>query len=95
MNEKIKQIADFYGCKDQANKTIEELNELAVAVAHYERRRGSEDRKNLIEEIADAEIMLSQIKYMYGINYEDICAVKIQKVERTTELIESQKGELR
>lgn len=82
MENKIQTIADFYGHKNQANKVIEELNELAVAIAHYERCCGQEQRDSLIEELADVEIMLSQIKHLYHIEYEPVHKVKMDKIER-------------
>lgn len=44
---------------------------------------------SLIEEIVDVEIMLEQIKYLRQIPAEDIEAVKLYKVNRTKERIES------
>lgn len=89
-DNRIKYIADFFGCEKQSNKAIEELNELAVAIAHYQKRKGSDDRKNLIEEIADAEVMLSQIKYMYGVSQTDIDSVKRYKINRTIERLKNE-----
>lgn len=87
MDEHIKYIADFYGREKQSNQAVEELNELAVAIRHYEKRKSSEDRKNLLEEIADAEIMLEQIKYMYGIPDGLIQKIKDEKICRQIERI--------
>ncbi|WP_206460221.1 hypothetical protein [Anaerovorax sp. IOR16] len=86
-DNRIKYIADYYGCEKQSNKAIEELNELAVAIAHYQKYWGSEKRENLIEEIADVEIMIEQIKYLHGINQSDIDAVKEYKIQRTIDKI--------
>lgn len=42
---------------------------------------------NLVEEIADVEIMLEQVKDLLQIPEEDIQAIKLYKVNRTRERI--------
>jgi len=88
IDNRIKYIADYFGSEKQSNKAVEELNELAVAIAHYQKYRSQEWRANLIEEIADVEIMIEQIKYLHGINQPDIDAVKEYKIQRTVDEIE-------
>ena len=44
---------------------------------------------NLVEEIADVEIMLEQVKDLLQIREEDIQAIKMYKVNRTRERIVS------
>ena len=91
--------AEHYGYVAQSNQLIEECAELIQAVSKYRRaveRVGepvSEDKKaialdNLIEEIADVEIMLEQIKYLLNIPEEDLLAYKRFKINRTKERIE-------
>ena len=86
--------AEHYGYVAQSNQLIEECAELIQAVSKYRRaveRVGepvSEDKKaialdNLIEEIADVEIMLEQVKDLLQIPEEDIEAIKLYKVNRT------------
>ena len=48
---------------------------------------------NLVEEIADVEIMLEQIKHLLHIPEEEIQAIKLYKVNRTKERIAKSKGE--
>ena len=80
MITKIKAIADHYGLNHQLMKTVEELNELALECAK------SWDKKsitlNLISELADVEVMLSQIKYLGKIEQSDIDEVKAYKINR-------------
>ena len=57
LDDKIKLIADHYGLGNQKEKTLEELFELGNALTHN-------DVPNIAEEIADVEIMLSQLKYL-------------------------------
>ena len=91
--------AEHYGYVAQSNQLIEECAELIQAVSKYRRaveRVGepvSEDKKaialdNLIEEIADVEIMLEQIKYLLNIPEDDLLAYKQFKIDRTKERIE-------
>lgn len=88
LQKEIEKIADFYGRTVQVRKVMEELSELSVAVSHYEDRGGTEDRKHLIEELADAEIMVAQIKYMYGISRNDVQKIAKEKVHRQIDRIQ-------
>lgn len=54
------EIAHYYGFENQISKSIEELAELIRALA-----TGTSDE--VVEEIADVEIMIYQLKYLYGI----------------------------
>lgn len=62
MDDRLKTIADHYGLDSQLNILQEELSELIQAVSKY--RRG--DPSHILEEIADVEIMLDQVKYLLG-----------------------------
>ena len=68
--EKVKQIADFYGLKNQLKQLAEECCELSVEALHYTREKGGTER--ISEEIADVLIMIQQIVYLIGHGYEDI-----------------------
>ena len=57
INEDLKYIADHYGLEHQLGKCEEELNELIEAI-------DSRDEESVKEEIADAEIMINQVKYL-------------------------------
>jgi len=88
-------IAKHYGYGAQSNQLIEECAELIQAVNKHKRALAERDENkhdialsNLLEEIADVEIMLSQLKYLLGIKPEDIIAIKQYKVIRTKERIE-------
>lgn len=95
MKEGLKRIAEHYGYEAQSNQLVEECAELIQAVSKYRRasalRRGySVERHqiaydNLIEEIADVEIMLEQVKYLLQIPKDDIEAIKLYKINRTKE----------
>lgn len=98
ISELNKETAKYYGYEAQSNQLVEECAELIQAVSKYRRAEVglgqpvSEDKKavaleNLIEEIADVEIMLEQVKYLLQIPEEELDAVKLYKVNRTRERI--------
>ncbi len=98
VSEQNKVNAKYYGYEAQSLQLIEECAELIQSVNKYRRavaRLGesvAEDKKavaldNLVEEIADVEIMLEQVKYLLQIPEEDIQAIKLYKVNRTKERI--------
>lgn len=81
--------AEYFGYEAQSNQLVEECAELIQAVSKYRRAAAKgEDEKlialsNLVEEIADVEIMLEQVKDLLQIPEEDIEAIKLYKVNRT------------
>lgn len=72
-------IARHYGEETQTNKLLEELAELIRAIA-----RG--DRENIVEEVADVEIMVYQYKLLLGLE-EDVDKMIVEKIKRQTERI--------
>ena len=60
--EKVKQIADFYGLKNQLKQLAEECSELSVESLHYIRER--EETERVSEEIVDVLIMIQQVIYL-------------------------------
>ena len=69
-----------YGIKAQSIVAIEELSELTKEIT--KQLRGIGDKSHLIEEIADVEIMLNQVKLMYDIYEGDVEEYKNRKIER-------------
>lgn len=76
---KIQTIADEYGLEKQLRQCVEELSELIKAICKWDRKWGDsllsdshecEERTNIIEEIADCKIMLSQIEYLMSAEYD-------------------------
>lgn len=83
MNTSIyKELIEKYGEK-QLIVAIEELSELQKEVCKHLRGKGN--REHIIEEIADVEIMLEQLKYYFSISYEEVDEIKKYKLERTKE----------
>lgn len=96
------ETAKYYGYEAQSNQLVEECAELIQAVNKYRRvetglgQPVAEDKKaiardNLVEEIADVELMLEQVKYLLQIPEDELLAVKTFKVNRTRERMESSK----
>ena len=60
-----KALAKF-GCKMQATVAVEEMSEVIKEITKA--LRGELNREHLAEEIADATIMLEQLRQMFNIN---------------------------
>ena len=99
-NEAIKKIDDTYGYDAQSRQLIEEMAELTVAINKYWRKylkcgnfdmfdtlKGSSEEDAIIEEIADVEICLSQLKFLLGIRPYEIDQIIEQKLNRQLERI--------
>ena len=84
----LEKAVDTYGMESQVDMAIEEMSELTKALLKYRRAlKGNTDisvskaHSDILEEIADVEIMLDQMKIIYG---EPICERK-NKVDRLKE----------
>ena len=86
MIHKLKYLASFYGTDSRITHLDEEMAELTVET-HKLMRGRTESTKGLTEEIADVEILLSQLKILYEIKQEDIDKVKEKKLNRQMERI--------
>lgn len=82
------ETAKYYGYEAQSNQLVEECAELIQPVAEDKKAIA---RDNLVEEIADVELMLEQVKYLLQIPEDELLAVKTFKVNRTRERMESSK----
>ena len=89
-------IADHYGFDFQSNQLIEECAELIQAINKYKRKymggqplvRPVWARDQVMEEIADVEVMLCQIKHLLKIPEYQVEEVARNKIERTISRIE-------
>lgn len=79
--------AERYGYEPQSNMLVEEMAELTQAISKYRRNNSKKNFDNIVEEIADVEVMLHQIKHLLGINPKYVEQIKIEKVNRTKERI--------
>lgn len=52
---------DVFGCNAQMMQTMEKCAELTVALSHLKRFRTAQARQEMIEELADVQIMCEQM----------------------------------
>ena len=83
--EFYKKIVDTYG-KQQVVIAIEELSELQKELCKA--LRFKVNLQNIVEEIADVEIMLEQMKIYFEIKEDEIEEMKKIKIERAKERLE-------
>ena len=92
-----------FGVPDRISKTVEEFCELSAALCRYvslpEGHSSGEIRDNLLEELADAEIMLEQARYLFddlrtgaGLSLDDI---RMKKLQRLSDLVKKRREEFR
>lgn len=75
-----------YGEEPQCRQAMEECAELIQAINKCIRYPDRKDcHNNLIEEIADVEIMLYQLKVMFNVSDDEVFEVKVQKAVREQE----------
>lgn len=82
----IRKIADYYGVDyygivGQQDKTIEECAELIQAISKLKYEEYDMTIKNVIEEMADVQIMLKQMFYLLDCE-KDVKKVMAYKVNR-------------
>jgi NTP pyrophosphatase (non-canonical NTP hydrolase) len=94
----LKQLFDLsearWGLHSQLLLLVEELNELAVATLHLNRKvknstpeAKSDNYEKFAEEIADVEFMLDEMKYYFQ-NVSQIAGYRKEKEKRLTQLLE-------
>ena len=84
-------ILNTYGIHNQTLVACEELGELIQALSKT--LRGGYGTDHLIEEIADAEVMIDQIRMFYGIDQQKIDEQKLFKLRRQLARIRNSKEE--
>lgn len=82
----IKEIVYHFGSYGQISKAVEELIELAEVLIK-DVNKSELIRDHLYEELADVEIMLAQLKYIYNIDPEGLNQEIERKIERTLQRI--------
>ncbi len=101
IKESIKKIADTYGYDAQSRQCIEEMAELTKAINKFWRKilmcgkrdvvkyddtlLFSEEQNNIVEEMADVQIMLWQLEYLLN---ADTSIIIQQKLDRQIQRIE-------
>ena len=81
---------DTFGESAQMIVALEECSELQKEITKLLRGKGNIE--HLAEEIADVEIMLEQIKLIFGL-YSQVTKVKGEKIARLKRVIDSFKEE--
>lgn len=74
-------LIDHYGTKKQQDIAIEELAELQKAIIKYRREPSDKTKEAAIEEIADVQVMLEQLKIIYSCRSK-IDAIMDAKIDR-------------
>ena len=102
--QKIRYIANHYGFESQSRQLMEECGELAQAVnkmwkvkKRFANVSGKtikecEAENNLISEMADVSIMISQLQELLGIDNDDIAEEVDFKLDREIERIQKERG---
>lgn len=80
-------ILDHYGQKKQELQAVQELSELILLLAAREDQRGKDYKDSLTKEIADALVMIEQVKMMHDIHDEDVTEVIVYKLRRQLDRI--------
>ena len=79
----LERAVETYGKDMQLNVAIEELSELIKEICKH--KRGEDNLDNIIEEMADCYIMLSQLKIIFGIEGDgvtDVIQAKLVRLEK-------------
>lgn len=80
-------ILEHYGKQKQELQAVQELTELILLLAAREDQRGKDYKDNLTKEIADALVMIEQVKMMHDIHDEDVTEVIVYKLRRQLDRI--------
>ena len=59
-------LINHYGTKKQQDIAIEELAELQKAIIKYRREPSDKTKEAVVEEIADVQVMLEQLKMIFS-----------------------------
>lgn len=77
----LQSAIDWYGSTHQVDMAIEEMAELTQALCKIKRAWSKETFVNVLEEIADVQIMLDQMRLIYGQTAE-IETAKLERLQR-------------
>lgn len=84
IDDKYKEVADYYGYDTRCDQTIEEMAELAQAI--IKERRYPEEREkrraDIKEEIADVFVCLTQLIYLTRTSFDEISEIADGKIQR-------------
>lgn len=87
-NEILKKVVEINGKEHQFRQLQEECGELIVAVNHYLRNPSEKNRKNLLEELGDVDILLKQLDFILSCeDRKNIKLIQYKKIERLAKRI--------
>ncbi|MCL2665109.1 MAG: hypothetical protein FWE82_05805 [Defluviitaleaceae bacterium] len=79
----MREALERWGLASQVGQAVEECAELIVALQKYiNREPRHEAAENILDEIADVEIMLAQIRFALGISDDTLRERMSQKLNR-------------
>ena len=71
---KLLYLINHYGTRIQQDIAIEELSELQKSIIKYRREPSDKTKESVVEEIADVQVMLEQLKMIFS------CRTKIDEI---------------
>ena len=86
----LEKAIEVYGADLQKQVAIEEMSELIKEI--YKDFRGQGNKDNIIEEIADVDIMLTQLMIIYNIKPYELDDVKTNKLVRLSERLKEERN---
>jgi len=78
----------LWGESDQIRQTIEECSELITKLAKYGRNVNGSTKEQIVEEIADVEIMCNQMRIVFGSDLVE--SQKIIKLSRLNDRLKQE-----
>ena len=81
IERKLLFLINHYGTKKQQDIAIEELAELQKAIIKYRREPSDKTKEAVVEEIADVQVMLEQLKMIFSCRSK-IDAIMDAKIDR-------------
>lgn len=83
LNSIEQRIVEKFGKEKQTVIAMEEMAELTKELSKS--LRGADNRQQILEEVADVEICLSEIRLMHNIQLNELAAMMDEKLKRTEE----------
>lgn len=83
-------IADHYGMDAQRKQTNQELGELLQELNWHDDQIGEDYFDHLLEELADVQIMIEQVRVLHGITREMLDDKMTEKLERQMQRIKTE-----
>ncbi len=84
---KCRKIAEHYGISSQETQAISELSELLQVLTRRNGQRGADWKSDLIDEMADVNVMIQQLCTLHGISRDELNERITFKLDRQLERI--------